>query len=188
MEHTAEWLGIVAKQHDKWVSIVKMFGETEYADDIVQNAYLALYKYTTPEKVIRNDKVSDGYMYFTLKSIFLQYQNQKNKIHKVRIDDESFFEVIPDDNTSIEEQKAFHKICMLVDEEMANWTWYNRKLTEIYRDTDMSIRKIAAETKISFVSIFNTLKNCKNQLKIKLHEEFEDYQNGEYERIKPPKK
>ena len=52
-----------------------------------------------------------------------------------------------------------------------------------YRDTNMSIRKIAAETKISWVSIFNTLKNAKNILKEKLKEDYEDYKNQDYERL-----
>ena len=187
MDKPAEWLKIVAKDHEKWIKVVQSFGEYDFCEDIVQQSYIALYKYTTPEKIIKNGKVSDGYMYFTLKTILMQYYNQKNKIVKVRIDDkENLLQLVDEDN--IEENQAFHKICKLVDEEMETWTWYNRKLTELYRDTDMSIRKIAEETNISFVSIFNTLKKCKNQIKNKLHEEFEDYKNGEFQRIKDPKK
>ena len=47
----------------------------------------------------------------------------------------------------------------------------------------MSIRKIAAETKISWVSIFNTLKNAKNIIKDKLQEDYEDYKNEDYDKI-----
>ena len=47
----------------------------------------------------------------------------------------------------------------LIDEHINNWHWYDAKLFKLYRDTDMSIRKIAKETKISWVSIFNTIKN-----------------------------
>jgi predicted DNA-binding protein YlxM (UPF0122 family) len=186
MEHTAEWLGIIAKDHEKWIKIVKSFGEKNFHEDIVQSSYLALYKYTTPEKIIKNGKVSDGYMYFTLKTMTFQFYNQKTKVQKISIDDDMNTMQLIDDNSDIEENEAFHKICKLIDQEMSNWTWYNRKLTEIYRDTGMSIRKIAAETNISFVSIFNTLKNCKQQIKNQLHEEWQDYQNGEYQRIKDP--
>ena len=71
---------------------------------------------------------------------------------------------------------------------MSTWSWYNRTLTKLYRDSNMSIRKIASETNISFVSIFNTLKKCKQQLKNQLYEEWQDYKAGEFERIKNPKK
>lgn len=183
MDKSAKWLELVAKDHDKWIKLVESFGEHQYKDDIVQEAYLALYKYTTPEKIIHNGKVSEGYMYFTLKTITYQFYNAKNKIQKISIDDEeNIVHLVAQD--SLEEQEAFHQICRLIDKEMETWSWYNRKLTEIYRDTDMSIRKIAGATNISFVSIFNTLKNCKNEIKEKLQEEWEDYKNGDFQRIR----
>lgn len=183
MERSAAWLELVAKDHDKWIKIVESFGENQYQHDIVQEAYLALYKYTTPEKIIHDGKVSQGYMYFTLKTITYQFYNAKNKITKVSLDDEeNIIQLVAEDN--IEEQEAFHKICTLIDQEMESWSWYNRRLTELYRDTDMSIRKIAAATNISFVSIFNTLKNCKNEIKDKFQEDWEDYQNKEFHRIR----
>lgn len=186
MEKTAQWLDIIAKDHDKWLKLVESFGEHQYHHDIVQEAYLALYKYTTPEKIIHNGKVSEGYMYFTLRTITYQFYNAKTKIQKVSLDDEeNILQLVAEDN--IEEQEAFHKICTLIDQEMESWSWYNRKLTELYRDTDMSIRKIAAATNISFVSIFNTLKNCKNEIKNKLQEEFEDYKNQDFDKIQEPR-
>ncbi len=185
MERSADWLKHVAKDHDKWIKLVERFGEHEYQHDIVQEAYLALYKYTTPEKIIHDGKVSEGYMYFTLKTITYQFYNAKNKIQKISLDDdENIIQLVAEDD--IEEQEAFHKICKLIDQEMESWSWYNRKLTELYRDTDMSIRKIAAATNISFVSIFNTLKNCKNEIKQKFKEDFEDYQNGDFDKIQEP--
>lgn len=183
MERSADWLELVAKDHDKWIKLVEGFGEHQFQDDIVQEAYLALYKYTTPEKIIHDGKVSQGYMYFTLKTITYQFYNAKNKITKVSLDDEeNVLQLVAED--TIEEQQAFHQICQLIDKEMESWSWYNRKLTELYRDTDMSIRKIAAATNISFVSIFNTLKNCKNEIKQKFQEDWEDYENKEFKRIR----
>ena len=136
MDKSAEWLKLVAKHHNKWIKIVESFGEHQYKDDIVQEAYLALYKYTTPEKIIHNGKVSEGYMFFTIKTITYQFYNAKNKIKKVSLDDEeNVVHLIAED--TIEEQEAFHKICVLIDQEMESWSWYNRRLTELYRDTDM---------------------------------------------------
>ena len=47
----------------------------------------------------------------------------------------------------------------------------------------MSIRKIAEETNISWVSIFNTLKKCKQELKELFKEDYEDFKNNDYDRI-----
>ena len=52
----AEWLSIVAEQHDEWVKIVKSFGEKNFAEDIVMESYIALTKYAKPEQIIKDGK------------------------------------------------------------------------------------------------------------------------------------
>ena len=176
----ADWLEIVAKQHKEWIRIVNGFGEYDYAEDIVQESYLILYKYAKPEKVIKNNQIRRGYMYFTLRTTYYLYYNSKRKVRKVSIDD-GLLQL--EDTNDLREQQAYNMICEKIDDEIENWHWYDKKLFILYRDTDMSIRKIAAETKISWVSIFNTLKNAKNIIKDKLKEDYEDYKNEDYERL-----
>ena len=182
MGKEVKWLAKVAERHSEWISIVNSFGEYDFAEDIVQECYLTLYKYADEKKIIKNGVVSRGYIYFTIRSLYFQYYNSKRKITKVSIDDDENFLQIAD-NTNLEEQEAFNKVCTLVDEVAEEWTWYDRKLFKLYRDTDLSIRKIAAETNISWVSIFNTLKNCKTDVQSKLGETYEDFTNQDYERI-----
>lgn len=182
MGKALQWLEIVAKQHKEWVKIVQSFGEYNYAEDIVQESYLVLNKYANEEKVIKDGLVSRGYIYFTLRSTYYLYLKSKNRIKKVSIDDENTYIQIPD-STKMDEQVAFHKLCTMIDEITEEWHWYDKKLFKIYRDTDLSIRKIAKETNISWVSIFNTLKNAKQEIKYKLKEDYEDFKNQDYERI-----
>tara|TARA_R110002012_G_scaffold178237_2_gene343279 strand:- start:90 stop:638 length:549 start_codon:yes stop_codon:yes gene_type:complete len=182
MDKSAEWLAIVAKKHKEWINIVKSFGEKSYYEDIVQQMYITLYKYSSEEKIIKDGIVSNGYIYFTLRSIYFQYYNSKKKVNKISIDNEEFFYEIPDD-TQMDEQIAFNKLCQLIDNEVESWEWYNKKLFKLYRDSNLSIRGIAQETNISWVSIFNSLKNAKNKIKNKFQEDWDDYENNDYELI-----
>lgn len=177
-----DWLAKVAKKHKLWISIVNSFGEYNYAEDIVQEMYITLDKYANEEKIIKNNIVSDGYCFFTLRSLYWQYYKTKNKTKKIRIDDTENFMQIPD-NSEMDEQIAFNKITNLIDKHIENWRWYDKSLFKLYRDTDMSIRKIAKETNISWVSIFNTLKKCKKEIKDKFGEDYLDYINKDYDRI-----
>tara|TARA_R110000796_G_scaffold197542_1_gene313881 strand:- start:12 stop:590 length:579 start_codon:yes stop_codon:yes gene_type:complete len=177
-----DWLNIVAKQHNEWVDIVIGFGEYNYAEDIVHESYLRLIKYATPQNIIKDNKVSRGYMFFTLRSVYFQYYNSKRKITKISLDDPKWNIEIQAIET-IEEHEAFNRVCILIDEVAEDWAWYDRKLFKLYRDTGLSIRKIAAETNISWVSIFNTLKNCKKEIRDKLNEDYLDYKNEDYERV-----
>jgi DNA-directed RNA polymerase specialized sigma24 family protein len=172
-----QWLAKVARHHDEWVKVIHTFGEYDYAEDIVQESYIALYKYADADKLLDiQGEVRKGYMYFTLRSLFYQYYNKKKKVNKVNFDDQ--WELFDDSN--IEEHKAYNDICLLIDEEIKNWDWYDRKLFKLYRDTDLSMRDIAKETNISLISIFNSIKNYKIILKEKFEKDYQDYITNDY--------
>lgn len=175
-----KWLGQVAQHHNEWVQIIHKFGEYDYAEDIVQESYIALYKYANAEKIIDvNGNVRKGYMFFTLKSLFFQFYNKKMKVTKVDID--GCWDLFDDSN--VEEHKAYNDICLLIDEEIKNWNDYDMLLFKLYRDKDLSMREIAKGTNISLISIFNSLKNHKAILKQKFQKQYEDYINNDYNMI-----
>tara|TARA_R110000868_G_scaffold387654_1_gene656311 strand:+ start:1618 stop:2160 length:543 start_codon:yes stop_codon:yes gene_type:complete len=174
------WIEEVAKHHKEWVKTVRNLGEYDYSEDIVQESYIALMKYASAEKLINEaGEVRKGYMFFTLRSLYFQFYNKKMKVNKVSFDDT--FTLF--DNSNLEEQNAYHNICMLIDEEIENWHWYDKKLFKLYRDTDFSMRDIAGETNISLISIFHSIKNYKEILKGKFEKDYQDYINNDYNGI-----
>tara|TARA_R100000951_G_scaffold21921_1_gene18208 strand:- start:3588 stop:4139 length:552 start_codon:yes stop_codon:yes gene_type:complete len=179
----AGWLKYAAKDHKKWIKIVNSFGKTNVAEDIVQEAYMVLYKYTDEKSVVQNGRVNQGYMFYTLRSVYYQYHKIKKRIQVTSIDDEGYTAQIQD-NIEMDEEIGYGSFLQLVDKSMEDFNWYDRKLWKLYSQTDMSIRKIAAETSISWVSIFNSLKNIKQILKEKLSEDYEDFKNEDYELLK----
>ena len=175
-----KWLNQVAEHHKEWIKIINSFGEYDYAEDIVQETYIALYKYADATKIIDTaGKVRKGYVFFTLKSLYFQFYNKKMKVNKVSIDEQ--FTLFDDSN--LEEHEAYNNICLLVDEEIKNWHWYDEKLFKLYRDSDMSMRDIAKETNISLISIFNSIKNYKEILNTKFSKDYQDYINNDYNGI-----
>jgi len=175
-----KWIEKVAKHHKEWVEVIHKLGEYDYAEDIVQESYIALMKYADATKLIdANGNVRKGYMFFTLRSLYYQFYNKKKKINKVSFD--GCWELF--DETNVEEHKAYHNICLIIDEEIDNWHWYDRKLFKLYRDTDMSMRDIAKETNISLISIFHSIKNYKEILNTKFQKDYQDYSNNDYNTI-----
>ena len=75
-----EWLNKVAKHHKDWVKIVNSFGEYFFAEDIVQETYIMLMKWSSEEKLFKDEQINKAYMYFALKNTFLQHLNKNNKI------------------------------------------------------------------------------------------------------------
>ena len=169
-----KWIEQVAKHHKEWVEVIYKLGETDYAEDIVQESYMALIKYADEKKLIdENGKVRKGYMFFTLRSLYYQFYNKKKKINKVSFDEQ--WELFDDSN--LEEHEAYNDICLMIDKELETWHWYDRKLFKLYRDSDMSMRDIAKETNISLISIFHSIKNYKEILNTKFEKDYKDYKN-----------
>ena len=107
-----KWIEQVAKHHKEWVEVIYKLGETEYAEDIVQESYMALIKYADAKKLIdENGKVRKGYMFFTLRSLYYQFYNKKKKVNKVSFDEQ--WEIFDDSN--LEEHEAYNEICLMID-------------------------------------------------------------------------
>jgi hypothetical protein len=101
------------------------------------------------------------------------------KVNKVSIDEQ--FTLFDDSN--LDEHNAYHDICLLIDEEVQNWHWFDEKLFKLYRDSGMSMRDIAKGTNISLISIFNSIKNYKEILNTKFNKDYQDYINNDYNGI-----
>ena len=167
-----KWIEQVAKHHKEWVEVIYKLGETDYAEDIVQESYMALIKYADAKKLIdENGKVRKGYMFFTLRSLYYQFYNKKKKVNKVSFDEQ--WEIFDDSN--LDEHEAYNDICLMIDKELETWHWYDRKLFKLYRDSDMSMRDIAKETNISLISIFHSIKNYKEILNSKFEQDYKEY-------------
>ena len=78
-----EFLEVLGKNHKEWVDLAKNLGAKDYAEDIVQEAYIKITKYAHNKNVYSNGKYSKAYMYFTIRSVFIDYIRTKKNIHTV---------------------------------------------------------------------------------------------------------
>ena len=176
-----KWLNEVAKQHKEWVRIVNSFGEDFFAEDIVQETYIMLMKWSSEEKMFNNGKVNKTYMWLSLRNTFLMHLRKSGKMAKVSLEHIAMLQQEPNEELKHE---SYSKILDVLDDEINNWHWYDQKLFKLYKDTNLSMRDISKETSISVTSIFHTIKQCKTRINESVGESYEDYKNGDYELIK----
>ena len=175
------WLKEVAKFHADYLRIVQSYGEDFYAEDIVQEMYIRLDKYSAAEKVIKKDgTVNRAYIHFTLRNIFKDLMNERSKHRKVDLDEAKHLGVEYD---YIPRSKGQMILEAKINEETRNWHWFDVKLFKIYRNEGKSMRELSKETRISTSTIFHRIKYCKERLKENLAEDYEDYINEDYEKI-----
>jgi DNA-directed RNA polymerase specialized sigma24 family protein len=185
-----DFLMEVSKHHKEWIRTVTALGGGSYSEDIVQEMYIKLYKYADANKIIKNGILQKGYVFFALKSIIYTLAKEKSLILKENIDNHH----IPD-TTNHEEEQAFQKFSNKIDDYLHSLEkksktenneryWYDGKMFQMYKDNDLSMRKLAKLSGISWVSIFHTLKNVKQDLRNNFQEDWEDYLNGDYDKIR----
>jgi hypothetical protein len=161
----------VAEYQDYLVELASVF-DSEFAEDIVQEFYLLLHKYkVTEEQMFTNGKLNRGYCFIIIRNIHFQIYNVKKRITKCELNEEIYNMV---DDFDLEKELDWNEFRTKAESEVNNWDWYDKKLFSIYRDSNISIRGLAKETGISFVSIFHSLKKHKEKLKELLKEDYDN--------------
>ena len=172
---TMKLLELLATKHKDWVKMVKSFGCPEaIAEDFVQEMYLRLDRYSIdPEKIMYKDEVNTFFVYVTLRNLWVDYTKAKKRIE--------FFNQAPKDTYGEyypSQEEEMQELVEDIWQEVKSWHWYDEKLFTIYIQSEMSMRDLSKETKISLRSIFNTIKNGKERIQSNCKESYDSYKEA----------
>ena len=176
----SNWLAKVYKHHKEWIKIANIYGVGDYSEDLVQDVYIKLDKYASERKLFTNGTINKGYVFFAIKNAANTWHNKNAK----RCDNYDYEERNIETECTKDEQHAWGRFCDKVEETSKDWKWSDKQVFDEYRLTKTSMRKLGAKYDISWVSIFTTIKGCKTKLREELHEDYKNYQEGNYEEIK----
>jgi len=137
----------IYSKHRHWIRVVEKFGELRYAEDIVQEAYI---------KVFQKD-INEAYFYFTLRSLTMDLH--RKKIEMLPITKEVEYEM------SLVEEIDLIDLTQPYNDFIDTWEWYDKMLFRLWVESGVSMREIARRTNIGFMSVYNTIKNCKEKIK-----------------------
>lgn len=163
--------------------MARSFGaDQELAQDIVQEMYVRLYKYVDQaEKIMYNEtEVNTFFVYVTLRNMYTTLMRAKARFEFIDVstlEDELIFEEA-NEEAEIQMLSLYEEIWETTDD----WHWYDKKIFHLYHNTDMSIRTLADETKISARSIFNTLKNARERIQTDCNETYQAWQEAKRSR------
>lgn len=180
-------LDLLAKSHNIWLNMVLSFGaDYDTAQDIVQSMYIRIHNYVKDgERIMYNDEeVNRFFIYVTLKNMYRSYKTVQGRMELLELREEEASEQFEEEVMDYAMEKAFETLVHKINKEMETWHTYDKLLSEKYLKTDYSLRDIAKGTGISLTSIFNSMRNNKKILKKKFGEDWEDFKNGDYDRIK----
>ena len=128
--------------------MVKKFGEVNYAEDVVQEAYIKVY----------GKDINEAYFYYTLRSLTMDLHSKK--VVKVEITQDIEYSLKEDESNELAEELA-QPFIDFID----TWHWYDKMLFMTWVNNKISMRKLSRETGIAFMSVYYTIKKCKERLK-----------------------
>ena len=137
----------IYSKHKHWIRVVEKFGELKYAEDIVQEAYIK----------IHGKEINEAYFYFTLRSLTMDLHRKKVEI--LPITKEIEYEI------SLVEEIDLVDLTQPYNDFIDTWEWYDKTLFRLWVDSGVSMREISRRTNIGFMSVYNTIKNCKKKIK-----------------------
>lgn len=177
----SNYMQIIGKGHNEWIAIVRSFGGGAYSEDIVQDTYLRIYKANSMKKLVVDGKVNKAFMWVTLRNNYINFARQNTKMYKVEIQDYHMPNQIQHDQSryianDILEQK--------INEVVNTFHWYDKQLFELITSGKVSMRKLSRDSGISLSSIANTMNKCRRKLKEAIGEDYLDYVNEDYHKIK----
>lgn len=157
-------------------------GSYEVASDIVQMVFLRLLELEQEGRCnfYEGDSLNFFYVYRSCINTALKYQRTKKRINKVSLEDLTH-DTIPDEDYP-EYKVAMEKLLDIMEQEMEDFHWYDAKVMRIYMQ-GTSMNKLHRESDIGLTSIKNTIKNGKARIYEKVKEDYQDFTNGDYDKI-----
>ena len=175
-------IDILADKHKDWFFMAKSFGVSDgEANELVQQMYIRVSDYVSDvKKIMYNEtEVNTYYVYVTLRNLFLSnfHKIDKRVVYESDVSSASFDHQQTLINLE-QEKEYFDKVIDKIDSLVDKWYWYDKRVFKIHFYDQMSMRKIAKETKISLSSIFNTLTNGKSKIKKNAIKEYQKYKSS----------
>jgi len=145
-------LDIISKNHKEWINVCKVFGVTDYPEDIVQEMYIKISK----SKIV-TELNYNGYVYVTLRN--LCYDSHKKKEFNFNIDENRTEDNLKSDDhlNWIDIQKALHEL-----------PYFERQVIQLHKIEGISLCEIERETSICRVKMMRAKNKGIESLKLRL--------------------
>ena len=161
-----EILSRLYRKHAAWVLMAERMMPLYYsmtAEDVVQEVYLKIYQELGDKKLKSTTIIIDGQPNYAI-----VYLRIRNIIVDMTRSEKSSIPLSADiEDKKVESAAEFYE---KIDNVIENFQWFHKKMFTLYSKEFRSIRKLSEATKISYKTVFKTVKECKEEIKRKINE------------------
>ena len=160
-----EILSRLYRKHTSWVLMAERMMPLYYpmtAEDVVQEVYLKIYQELRDKKLKSTTIIIDGQPNYAI-----VYLRIRNIIADMMRSEKSSIPLSADiEDKEVESAAEFYE---KIDKVIDNFQWFHKKMFKLYSKEFRSIRKLSNATKISYKTVFKTVKECKEEIKRKIN-------------------
>lgn len=162
-----EILNKLYRKHTSWVLMAERMMPLYYsmtAEDVVQEVYLKIYQELGNKKLKSTTIIIDGQPNYAI-----VYLRIRNIIADMMRSEKSSTPLTTDiEDKEVESAAEFYE---KIDGVVENFQWFHKKLFKLYSKEFRSIRKLSNATKISYKTVFKTVKECKEEIRKQIKNE-----------------
>ena len=160
-----EILSRLYRKHTSWVLMAERMMPLYYsmtAEDVVQEVYLKIYQELRDKKLKSTTIIIDGQPNYAI-----VYLRIRNIIADMMRSEKSSIPLSADiEDKEAESAAEFYE---KIDGVIEGFQWFHKKMFKLYSKEFRSIRKLSNATKISYKTVFKTVKECKEEIKRKIN-------------------
>ena len=162
-------------KHSTWLLMANKLTPLYYsitAEDIVQDMYIKIYEKIRDKKLKKTDimvkgKVNAGVVYITLHDLSVDIYRKQKAYFPIKKD------IIETGHKTKEEHLESQNVDLIfykkIDKAVDNFNWFYKKIFKLYTEEFQSMRKLSNATKISYKTVYNKIKICKDEIKKQLN-------------------
>jgi len=162
-----EILNRLYRKHTSWVLMAERMMPLYYsmtAEDVVQEVYLKIFQELGSKKLKSTTIIIDGQPNYAI-----VYLRIRNIIADMMRSEKSSTPLTTDiEDKEVESAAEFYE---KIDGVVENFQWFHKKLFKLYSKEFRSIRKLSNATKISYKTVFKTVKECKEEIRKQIKNE-----------------
>ncbi len=141
-------------------------------DDLVQDMYIKIHEKLRNGKlkktdIIQEGKINGGVVYITLHDLSVDIYRKQKAYFPIKKD------IIQTENKTKEEHLESQDVDLMffknIDKAVDNFNWFYKKIFKLYTEEFQSMRKLSNATKISYKTVYNKIKKCKQEIKKQLN-------------------
>ena len=164
---------VLEKHRKSWEAQCRNIGvRPDAIGEVIQNAYITIWKYTDPSKITNGTSVSHGYMYFALRSSWMQlFNSDRNKDKKVLTEnmdvycDPNFEQYVKNNGKVSIYEEQLKEFSDSILEQLTEFSTHHARFYKIYTSAQKpSYRELERDTGISYMTFYNDMNIIKAKI------------------------